>query len=446
MHALLLSVLLAAAPSVVAPAQPRPIAITGATIVDVSASGKSTADIRDGVVVILGNEIVAAGPRGKTKIPKDAQIIRADGAFIVPGLNDMFAGLNSQAQANAYLYMGVTSILGSDEPGERGRRGALMMNAVPTPRVRRLGFAHGMKEQADGTWEERSTPEMMKQLDDLAREGAQVLLIHYRFKPEQTRMAVAHARELGLATIGELGQTTHTQGIESGIDAFVHTSRYAFELASPEMRAAVANDPFGPAAIEFSQYIASLDPDAPVVKDWAARLAASRVALIPTLSMYYLDLPEHENPWKEEIASILDPRGIHLPADRETGLLAAPRTRRATSFIGIEERYARAGARYLAGSGTSAFGTLPGISLHRELQMLTSLGLTPRQALAAATSNVGEVFRWPRVGQVRKGFDADLVILDADPTKDIANLKKICMVIHEGAIVDREALRKVPTR
>lgn len=444
MHAILLAVLLAAAPPAVPAAQPRPIAITGATIVDVSASGKGTADIRDGVVVVRGNEIVAAGPRRKTKIPKGAQIIKADGAFIVPGLNDMFAGLNSQAQANAYLYMGVTSILGSDEPGER--RGALMMNAVPSPRVWRVGFAHGMKEQADGSWAEGTTPEVMVQIEELVREGAQVLLIHYRFTPEQVRLAVARARELGLPTIGELGQTTYTQGIELGIDAFLHSPRYAFELASPEMHAKVARDPFGPAAIEFGKYIVGLDPDAPVVKDWAARLAASKVALIPTISLFYLDLPNHENPWKEEIASILDPAGIHLPADRETGALPVPRSRGAESFMRIEERYARAGVRYLAGSGTSAFGTLPGISLHRELQMLTGFGLTPRQALAAATSNVGEVFRWPRVGQVKKGFDADLLILDADPTKDVANLKRIRMVIHEGAIVDRAALRKVATQ
>ncbi len=74
--------------------------------------------------------------------------------------------------------------------------------------------------------------------------------------------------------------------------------------------------------------------------------------------------------------------------------------------------------------------------------MLTDLGLTPRQAIAAATSSVGEVFRWPSVGKVAKGFDADLVIVDADPTADIRNLKKIRMVISRGEIVDREALLK----
>jgi imidazolonepropionase-like amidohydrolase len=108
--------------------------------------------------------------------------------------------------------------------------------------------------------------------------------------------------------------------------------------------------------------------------------------------------------------------------------------------FGLEARFCRAGARYVAGSGTSAFGALPGIALHGELKMLTELGLTPRQALAAATSNPGRIFRWPRVGEIRKGANADLLVLDADPTKDIRNLKAIRLLVLEGAIVDREAL------
>ena len=109
-------------------------------------------------------------------------------------------------------------------------------------------------------------------------------------------------------------------------------------------------------------------------------------------------------------------------------------------MIRIEERYRRPGAHYLAGSGTSAFGTLPGISLHNELRMLTGIGLTPRQALAAATSNVGEVFRWPAVGQIKPDYDADLVVVDGNPTTDIANLKKIRLVILNGEVLDRQPL------
>ena len=49
---------------------------------------------------------------------------------------------------------------------------------------------------------------------------------------------------------------------------------------------------------------------------------------------------------------------------------------------------------YLAASGASAFGTMPGISLHTELEMLVRLGLSPREAVAAATNNDSEQFHW----------------------------------------------------
>ena len=91
------------------------LVLVGGTIVDVSQSGRGSRDIRDSVVVMRDGKIVAAGPRNKTKIPAGANVIRIDGAYVLPGLNDVFAGMNSQAQANAYLYMGVTSIIGSDE-------------------------------------------------------------------------------------------------------------------------------------------------------------------------------------------------------------------------------------------------------------------------------------------------------------------------------------------
>jgi sugar lactone lactonase YvrE len=409
-----------------ASAEPRPTALVGGTIVDVSGSGRKNADIRDAVIVVRGGQIVAAGPRQEIAIPAGAKVIRIDGAYVVPGLNDVFAGLNSQAQANAYLYMGVTSIIGSDEPG--GRRGALLTSARPSPRIRPLAVVSGLE-----------------QVDDAARKGAQVLLLYYPLTPDQTRAVVRRAHDLGLATIGELGKTSYREAIEAGVDAFVHSSRYALELASPEMRNTVASEPFGAPRTAFYQFLAGLDPDDRVVSEWAARLGRSATALIPTLSLYYLDLPGHENPWKEEIAAILDPKGIHLAPDRETG--QAPRAPGippglSQNILRIEERYRGSGARYLAGSGTSAFGTLPGISLHNELRMLTEIGLTPREALAAATSNVGEVFRWPTVGQIKTGYDADLLVADADPSADIRNLKKIRLVVSNGEIVDREALRR----
>jgi imidazolonepropionase-like amidohydrolase len=425
------------------PAAPT-LALVGGTIVDLADAGSSTADVGDSVVLVRGDEIVAAGPRRTTRIPRDARIVAIDGAYVLPGLHDVFAGLNSQAQANAYLYKGVTSIVGGDEPG--GRRGALVETAAPSPRIHRLGFIHGMLRTPVGP-APLDTAGILKQVEEEVARGAEVLLLHYRLDPEQVGRVVARARELGLPTIGELGHTTYTQGIAAGIDAFVHTSRYSLELATPEMRAAVAADPFGPPRTAFYEYLGTLDPDAPVVTGWAARLGAARTALIPTLSLFYYDLPEHENPWREPIAAILDPKGIHLPVDRETGARATPPgipPGRTANLYRLEERYRRGGARYLAGSGTSAFGTLPGIALHLELRLLRRIGLTPRQALAAASSNVAEVFRWPQTGRVAAGHDADLLVVDADPTADLRNLDQIRMVVLRGEIVDRQALLQVP--
>jgi len=88
---------------------------------------------------------------------------------------------------------------------------------------------------------------------------------------------------------------------------------------------------------------------------------------------------------------------------------------------------------------------MAGISLHIELAALVDRCLTPRQALAAATSNVSERFAWPRTGKIEVGADADVLVLDADPTIDIANLKRIRQVMLGGRPIDREALLHPPS-
>jgi len=81
--------------------------------------------------------------------------------------------------------------------------------------------------------------------------------------------------------------------------------------------------------------------------------------------------------------------------------------------------------------------------MHTELELLVRLGLTAREALAAATSNYSERFRWHELGLVEAGRRADLLVLAADPTVDISNTRKIHSVILDGAVFDRAALLKV---
>ncbi|HTY62621.1 MAG TPA: amidohydrolase family protein [Acidobacteriota bacterium] len=440
-------------------AKAQPLVLTGGTMIDTSNFGGSELDIRDSIVVIQGNGITAAGPRGKIKIPAGAKVIDISGKFIIPGLNDAFATQNNQAHANAYLYMGVTSIVGIDDPG--GRRGPLFLQASPSPHVYRLESVYGYDEsklspppESTGELRERgrklSSKELIAQVDSLSQAGFKVLLLHYALSPEQTKIAARRAHQLGLSTIGELGFTPYPDAIRAGVQAFVHVSRYSLELAPPEMRREVAADPFGTPRERFYEYLTTVQSTDPALKRYAAVLGSAGVGLIPTLSLEYLDIPDHENPWKEPVAAILDPKDIHLPANPLTGVRDRKPGNAADTFppdlteslFRIEREYCKAGAKYLTGSGTTAFGTMPGISLHTELLLLTKIGLTPRQALAAATSNFETLFGWSKVGKIQAGYRADLVVLDANPTVDIRNAKKIHSVILSGRALDRDRLLK----
>lgn len=433
------------------------LALAGGTIIDTSDFGKSKLDIRDSIVVIRGNRILAAGRRGKIKIPAAAGILDVSGKYIIPGLNDAFAAQNNQAHANAYLYMGVTSIVGLDDPG--GRRGPLFLQADPGPHVYRLESVSGFDESKlspppESTGELRnrgrklSAKELRDQVDSLSRAGFKVLLLHYALSPEQTEVVARRARQKGLSTIGELGFTPYPDAIRAGVQAFVHVSRYSLELAPLSMRSEVAAAPFGAPRERFYEYLTTIRQADPRLNKYAAVLGSAGVGLIPTLSLEYLDLPDHENPWKEPVAAIIDPKDIHLPANPLTGMRDKKPGDDASGFppdlteslFRIEREYRRAGAKYLAGSGTTAFGTMPGISLHTEMLLLTKIGLTPRQALAAATSNFEKLFGWSQTGQIRQDYRADLLVLDADPTLEIRNAKKIHSVILDGKILEREKL------
>jgi adenine deaminase len=95
---------------------------------------------------------------------------------------------------------------------------------------------------------------------------------------------------------------------------------------------------------------------------------------------------------------------------------------------------------YLAGSGADAMGTMPGVSLHTELELLVRLGLSPREALAAATNNYSLQLGWNELGLIAPGRRADILILDSDPTANIWNARRISTIILNGEPLDRDSL------
>jgi hypothetical protein len=434
------------------------IAITGATLVDVSNGGRSAHDTPDAVVVIEGDRILAAGPRRSTPIPPQAKVIPRPGKFILPGLIDGFSGLQSQAEANAELYEGVTTIVGSGDE----RRGHLFEHASPSPHLYAMDSAGStddwslLREQpewrdklAEGDHPHELAPaETKAQLAATAKRGTRAIWIGWNITRDNARVIVAESHRLGMVTYGEFISTPYAAGLSDGVDVLLHMSRYELGLAPAALIAPLATAPYGEEAKVAYGWIDTIDPASSIVSDYGKAIAERGVALMPTFSLYYLVLPDHRNLWKEPAAALLDPHGLFRPSDPVSGeltispALRPTNERNALHLWQLNESLMAQGPTYLAGSGASAFGALPGMALHVELELLVRRGLSPRQALAAATSNYSTQFHWSELGLVEAGRRADLLIVDADPAQKIENAARISDVVLSGAWLDREALLK----
>lgn len=425
----------------------------GGTIIDLNNFGLSSKDISNSVVVVKDGKIVAAGPANMTKIPAGANIIDVAGKYIVPGLIDGFGSVTNQAFANAYLYMGVTSVVTVED----NRRGKTFSSGNPSPALYKQDAYWGADrvESKNPAFRfeninYRNDSQIKYEIDSMSKAGARVMLIHYGVKPDQLKAILAACNANNLATVGELGFSFYSEGVQAGIQSFLHTTRYTADILPDSVRAVYSNAPFGPPASFYYEYITKTS----VLKDpkflkLATLFTQNTVELMPTGSLQvYNYMPFSSNPWKEEAAVLISEKDIvHEPLDRETGKHKNPppiRAKVAPVLFSIDSFLVTKGARYLTGSGATAFGTLPGISLHTELGVLSHTGLTNRQVFAAATNNFSLLWKWTHIGKIEAGRDADILVLSRNPLEDVAHLKKIDKLILKGKLIDRKQLIQKP--
>jgi hypothetical protein len=462
-----------APPSNPNPAPVSELVLAGGTLVDVTNWGRSARDQPDSIVVISEGKIVAAGSRADVPIPKGARVIDCAGKYLIPGLVDGFAGMNSQGQASAFLYMGVTTVVASADD----RRGHIDRNANPSPHLYLLdsigstdnwslfiGESAWAAKLREGAHPAELNPEdTARQLTDTARLGTRVVLLGGDLTAPNTQWIIAHAHQMGLVTYGEFISTPYTVGIEAGVDVLLHMSRYELGLVPDELLRPLADDPYGSAATTAYDYSMHLPTNDQHVRNYAQFIATRHAALMPTFSIYFSRLPGHRNLWHEPAAALLDPAGLFDPPDRATGELNYPLPSWTRHLPAAAQRWMEESQRkkdeqaalhlweinqtifasyphYLAASGAPVMGSMPGISEHTELEMLVRLGLSPREALAAATNNYALQFGWNELGLIAPGRRADILVLDSDPTTNVWNTRRIATLIVDGNILDREAL------
>jgi len=454
-------------------APPVPLVLAGGTVVDVTNWGHSARDISNAIVIIRDGFITDVGLPGAITIPKGARIIDCTGKYLIPGLVDGYAGMNSQAQANANLYMGVTTVVARADY----QRGFIDFSAQPSPHIypidtvgvtdnwsllsRRPEWVSVLREGPHST--ELSPQDTARQIVDTAHLGTRVLLLTAHLTAANSQWINARAHETGLVTYGIFVSTPYRVGIEAGVDALPLMDHYILGVIPDELQRPLVDDPDGPSVTTAYDYSERIPPTDLHLRAYAHFIATHHAALMPAFSLYYVELPGHRNLWQEPAAALLDPERMFHPTDRATGdmiyplpawahHLPAPSQRwmeedlqkkaaqAAMRLWRINETIFSAFPHYLAASGADSMGTMPGISLHTELELLVRLGLSPREALAAATNNYSLQFGWNELGLIAPGRRADILVVDSDPTANIWNARRISTILLNGEPIDRDAL------
>ena len=419
-----------------------PIAIVGATVLD----GTGRVPIRDAVVVIRDGRFTAVGTRKQVKIPADARRIDAHGKWLVPGLIDMHVHLDEVLTPGAFVLYGVTSVR---DVGSNGTTMQTLRDRAAHGEVlpRRYWMGRNIDEGKPSWWGAvavQGPSEVPGLLDAMQKEGVDGVKLYVRARPDVTRAVITEAHRRHLPVTAHLHDTLPSAAAEMGIDNLEHITTL-FE----ELRTLPPQTPEGYRATFVG--IADVDLDGPKAQHLLKTLSKHPTAVTPTLTVALLPVQGERGAasvygdwaavpdgwrrfWNDPYWDFIAAKGW-TSQDFERARLARPH------FMELVKRLHQAGVPIIAGTDTPAPWVLPGAGLLVELQLLVEAGLSPSDALQAATGRAAAVLhKSTDVGTICPGRYADLLLLNADPLADIRNLQHIAAVYIGGKQVDRAAL------
>jgi imidazolonepropionase-like amidohydrolase len=386
-------------------------AIRGATLID----GTGKAPVPNAVVVIRGERIVAAAKAAA--IPTGARIIEAAGRTLIPGLIDMHTHVTVQDDLLPFfLANGVTTIrdLGCADEKLAGLirlRGDLAAHQVTGPRLFLAGPPLDGTPRAANLFmgpaietAEQARAEVRRQ----AGLGVDLIKLYRQLDPKVAVAAIeeAHARGLALTWDYRWNYRYALQAAVSGVDGLEHV--FYSERSSREE-----------------------------VDDLANSMGARKLFFDPTLIAF--------RPHDGDVTD--DPDYEHLPPALTRfwrGLFWPMETPQEFSLMkNFVRKVQRAGGRILAGTDSPVKYSAPGYGLHHELALLVEAGLTPMQALQAATLTAAQALRRERdLGTIEPGKLADMTLIQGNPLQDIHATKNVRMVFLAGRVYDPKTVLK----
>lgn len=384
--------------------------------------------LRDQVVVVTNGTITAVGPGGSMPIPRNARRIDGRGGYLVPGLADFHVHLRLRNDLGAYLPYGVTTLADMGGPDRvRAWRDSIRSGRTVGPEVFVGRFTDGAGRPG-GVETVEAARHAVARADSL---GFDFIKVYNALTAEQFAAIMAEAKQRDIAVVGHGVRAVGLErGFASGQALVVHAEEYLYT----DLRRSIDTMNIAGVVAFTKKHGAYVLPNLSAYE--AMTLQWGRPAVLDT----FLQRPEVQympQYWVDDWRSrdYVKRRGSIAPQNEFLKILT----------LAMQ----RAGVKLLTGTDSPGIpGMTAGASIHDELRLLVAAGLTPYEALVAATRNAGEFaaqhFRaQDRFGIIAPGQRADLVLVAANPLEDITALRQPIAVMARGNWLEQADLQQL---
>ena len=422
------------------------IALAHARVID----GTGAPARENQVIVIRGGNIAAVGNAASIQIPAGAVTIDLAGRSVMPGLVMMHEHLYYTTGRGVYgqlglsfsrLYLagGVTTI----------RTGGNTNGIMDINLARRIAAGELAGPSIDATAPYLNGPNTFLQMhtvktpDEARRhvaywlgQGATSVKAYMQISREALKAGIDEAHRRGAKVTGHLCSVTYGEAADLGIDNLEHGFFAATDFVDQKQPDVC------PGQAQGQQAVAALDEHGAPFQALLKKLIDRGVALTSTLTVFETLTRARPTPPGLDVLA---------PQLRDAFMRAYDRAQQnqqsvySTLFakgMALERAFAKAGGVLLAGTDpTGSGGVVPGFADQRQLELLVEEGFSPVEAISIATLNGARYLgRDARIGSIAAGKQADLVVVLGDPTKTIADVRRVETVFREGVGYDPQKL------
>ena len=446
---------------------PPILAITHVTLIDATGAPPQP----DTTVIVRGTTILTVGPSASTPVPNRANVVNAAGKFLIPGLADMHIHLTGSGEPDGsrefilplLVANGITTVrdMGGYLDALKKLRQEINSGKRLGPQIYFAGpYLDGNPPSFQPSIVVQSAAEAQAAVHQLKRDGADFIKVQSRLQPPAYFAIADAAQKEGIRFVGHVPDSISPfAASDAGQSSIEHLTGILLACSSRENELRQQQIPAPPAGETPAQEVVRqrkwqqevLDSYSQEKADSLfAKFVTNQTWQVPTFPLlmdlaYLTPETRHAN----------DPRLKYIPGNvRKTwqqvnkDILAnrtEPDFAQRAELVKRSQAAVRdmnaAGVKILAGTDSAAPNVFPGFALHESIADLVEAGLTPLQALQAATSGPAEFLDLTtQQGTITPGKRADLLLLDANPLDDIHNTQKIRAVILNGKLLDRAAL------